>query len=140
MERIRFLNFLFPLIITILVWHDPWHEWFLYFRLLISLWVTTLVSKLPSMQPMCHTLLGGTQLNVSERLSAQLLRGLQTHWWCTAETMGRNLWQSGLWSMPWRLFISWLIRTQFKSLSMLLSTGSLYDIKFSIFSFECITS
>lgn len=135
LERIRFLNSLFPLIITVIAYNDPWHEWFIYFRLLISLWVTMLVYNLPSMQPMFPTLQGGTQLSDSGRLSALLLRGLQTHWWCTAEITERSLWQSGLWSTLWKLFISWPIRTQFKLLLMLLLIGSLYDLKFSIFSF-----
>jgi len=72
---------------------------------------------------MSRTQLGDTLSSVSGRPNAQLLKGLQTHCRCTAETTERNwrLWP--LSNMLWRSFTFWLIRTQCKLLLMLLSTG-----------------
>lgn len=83
----------------------------------------TLEFNHPSMLHMCLTLLVGTQSSVSGRLNAPLLRGSPTLSWCTVETMEKSSRPLGLLSMPWRLFTCWLIRTQFKLLLMLLSTG-----------------
>lgn len=93
------------------------------YRWVIFRWMITLECKQRRMQHMCLTQQGGMQWSASGKRSARLWRDLQTHWWCTAETMGKRWWPSGLWSMQWKLFIFSLIRTQFKSLSMLSSIG-----------------
>lgn len=57
---------------------------------------------LQSVLSTCPTLLGGTRLSVSGRLSAQLLKGWPTRSWCTVETMVRSWWPSVLSSMLWK--------------------------------------